>query len=483
MIKIIRKFQNAPVQVKASLAFFICSFLSRGVAVITTPVFTRMMSTDEYGRFSVFNSWISLLACFITLNLSGGVYTHTIVKHYEEKEQYKAAYQGLTLTLCITFGFIYILFKEPINLVLGYSTTEMILMMIIIWTTAVHQLWAVGQRVEYNYRLMSTISIAATLLTAISSIVLIYRLEDKVLARILGWTFSHIVLFSWLFFYDTKMCRKLYSKEIWKSTLKMALPLIPHYLSTIILNSSDRIMISKMIDESSAGIYSLAYSLSLIMTVFNTSLLSTIEPWIYRRIKEGEYRKIGTIAYPSIVGVAILNLLLIAFAPEIIYIFAPADYYNAIWVIPPVAMSVFFMYLYSFFATFEFYFEKTKYITVATVTGAIINLITNYIFIKKFGYIAAGYTTLLCFVIFAVMHYRFMKKIVAEELGCVSIYNPIIIMMLAALFVAFGFAFLFSYNSSMLRFAMIAICIVLTVVFRTKIVETVKRLISTRKET
>ena len=95
--------------------------------------------------------------------------------------------------------------------------------------------------------------------------------------------------------------------------------------------------------------------------------------------------------HPCFFLIAGLNILLIMFAPEAIAIFAPVSYQEAIWTVPSVALSVFFMFLYTFFATFEFYYEKTKYIAGATVGGALLNIGLNYICIKKFGYIAAGY--------------------------------------------------------------------------------------------
>ena len=79
------------------------------------------------------------------------------------------------------------------------------------------------------------------------------------------------------------------------------------------------------------------------------------------------------------------NLLLILLAPEAVAVFAPKAYYNAIYVIPPVSMSVFFMFSYDLFSKFEFYFEKTGFIMAASVTGALINLVTNYIFIQRYG--------------------------------------------------------------------------------------------------
>lgn len=67
-------------------------------------------------------------------------------------------------------------------------------------------------------------------------------------------------------------------------------------------------------------------------------------------------------------------MLLIAFAPEAVRIFAPKSYYEAIYCIPPVAMGVLFLYSYDLFAKFVFYYERTIMIMLASIWGAILNI-------------------------------------------------------------------------------------------------------------
>ena len=90
--------------------------------------------------------------------------------------------------------------------------------------------------------------------------------------------------------------------------------------------------------------------------------------------------------------VGVLNFILICFAPEAIFILGGVEYQEAIYVIPPIVCSCYLIFVYSMFCTIEFYYEKTKAMTMVSVTGAILNYVTNTIFIRKFGYYAAGYT-------------------------------------------------------------------------------------------
>lgn len=210
--------------------------------------------------------------------------------------------------------------------------------------------------------------------------------------------------------------------------------------------------------------------------------MQTIEPWMYKKINDGKVEDISKVAYPAFALVALVNIILIALAPEAVALFAPAEYYDAIYVIPPVAMSVFFMFSYTFFAVFEFYYKKTQFVSIATTGGAILNIVLNYIFIQVFGYYAAGYTTLFCYISYALFHYIFMKKICRDYLDNAQPYNDKVYFSIAGIFLALGFAFLAVYSNSILRYALLSIIIVVVVLMRNRISQAIKTIISAKRD-
>ena len=135
--KVAERYREMPVQIKASFWFLLCSFLQKGISVITTPIFTRLLSTAEYGQYNVFNSWLSIATIFITLNLSYGVYTQGLIKFEDERNVFSSSLQGLTLMLVIGWTIIYALFHEFWNQLFSLTTIQMLLMLTMIWTTAV----------------------------------------------------------------------------------------------------------------------------------------------------------------------------------------------------------------------------------------------------------------------------------------------------------------------------------------------------------
>ena len=353
---LVDRYRVLPVQIKASTWFLICAIFQRGISAITTPLFTRIMTTDEYGNYGVFMSWTSIVTCFVTLNVYGGIYTQGLVKHQLDRERFAAAYQGLLFTLSILWLVVYVVFQKRINNLLSINTKQGVLMLIYVWNYGVCQLWSQKQRVNFRYRAIVATTIVYAIISSVLGVILVVLSAEKVTARIVGITLAATIAYSWMCIHDIVAGKVFYWGSVWKHAISLSIPLLPHYLSQIVLNTSDRIMISKIVGESEAGIYSLAYTLSFLMTLFNTSLLSTIEPWIYSKIRDRKTDELKRVAYPVLLFIAGVNIMLISVAPEIVKVFAPSEYYEAIWIIPPVTMSVFFMFSYSLFAEFAFFY-------------------------------------------------------------------------------------------------------------------------------
>lgn len=459
-----------------------CSFLQRGISLITTPIFTRILTTYEYGQYNVFNSWMQILTPVISLNLYSGVYSQGVVKFENDRNRFSSSMQGLSLTLITLWLVIYIAFHGGWNNLFSFTTVQGLSMFAMIWATGSFNFWSMNQRVDYKYQKLVVLTIVASIIQPIIGIFLVTHSSDKVTARIIGMAIVQLLFYTGTFAAQMLKGRRFFDKRYWKYALRFNIPLLPHYLSLTVLSSSDRIMISSMCGEDKAGIYSLAYSLSQVMIMFNTALLQTIEPWIYRKLRDKKVTDIGSVAYPCFMMIAAANLLLIMFAPEAIAIFAPPEYYEAIWIIPSVALSVFFMFMYTFFATFEFYYEKTKYVAAATIGGAALNIGLNFVFIRIFGYVAAGYTTLASYMLFAILHYCFMRKVCKEKMNDVKPYKLKYIMAISIGALLLGAVFLISYNMPLLRYGLIAAIAILLICFYRPIIATVKKILSLKKK-
>ena len=107
------KWQSMSINVKVSTAYAVCSILQRCLSFITIPLFTRLLSTEQYGQFTVYSSWSGIITIFITLNLAYGSFSTAMVKFEEKREEYIASIQGICLVLAGLFFLIYFPLVSP----------------------------------------------------------------------------------------------------------------------------------------------------------------------------------------------------------------------------------------------------------------------------------------------------------------------------------------------------------------------------------
>lgn len=475
--KLILKYKNLPQQVKASVWFVICGFIQKAISLLTTPIFSRILSTSEYGIFSVFMAWQNIVIIIASLNLASGVYLRGLIKFEDDSDEFTASLQSLyVINWTFVFG-IYGIFYGFWNSVTELPTTYMCAMFLDILVSVSFNFWSARQRVEYKYRALVAVTIINAIVKPTVGIIAVLNSNNRISARIYTIVLVDILVFGCFFCGMFVKKGKRISKKYWKYALAYNLPLVPHYLSQIVLNQSDRVMINSICGSDEAGIYSLAYNAAIILTIINQSILNSYNPWMYKSIRDKEYSNIEKVSVSLLSVVGVLNLALIAFAPEVIYILAPPSYYKAIWVIPPVAMSVFFMFMYSLFSNFEFYYEKTKLMMMASVGGAILNILLNQIFIKKVGFLAAGYTTLVCYLCYCIFHYIVMKRILKAELKGLNIYNMKNIICISLVFVLSGAVLMCLYNYILIRYIIIMLITLGVFVKRKRIINFVRDLL------
>lgn len=263
----LKKYNNFSIGIKATIWFLICNLLEKGITIITMPIFTRLLPIKEYGKFNIFNSWVSLLTIFISLNLYSGVCSQGLVKNEEKRNEFASSLQGLSFTLSVFWLIIFILFKKRLSEFLGLSNFQLFSIVLLVWTNSSFNFWATRKRVEFEYKKLIRLTLIIIILKPILGILFVLNFEDKVNGRILSILLVNLCFYPLLFYKQIKEGKKFYHKEYWLYALKFNIPLIPHYLSNSILSVSDRIMIGKLIGESAAGIYGLAYSLSMITTL------------------------------------------------------------------------------------------------------------------------------------------------------------------------------------------------------------------------
>lgn len=473
------KYIKMPIALKAGLWFTICNLLQKGISFITIPIFTRILSTDEYGIYSVYTSWYSLLTLFATLNLSYYAFNKGMVKYENDRNGFELSMQSLSTVVTFAFFVIYVFFHRTVNRLLDLSTALMICMFLQILFEPSIAYWTSRNRFEYKYKAVVIVTLAISILNPFLGIGLIRfgNFENGALARAVSVSVVAGIVGLLIYYRIAKQAKSIFNTKYWKYALAFNLPLIPHFLSQTILNQVDRIMIKDMCSATDAAIYSVAYSIGMVVLIFGQAIQQSYLPWLYQKLANKDYKGISKTANVFLLVMFGINLCVIAFAPEIISVVGSESYKSAIWVMPPICGSVFFIFLQNLFANIEYYFEKTKLIAAASVLIAILNIILNAIFIKQYGFLAAGYNTLFCYVAYAIIHFLVMfyacKK---NKLNVNSIFNVRAVFAISVLFCGFVFVMTILYNYTIARYFLILIIVVAAVLFRKKLLAVFKEL-------
>ena len=198
------------------------------------------------------------------------------------------------------------------------------------------------------------------------------------------------------------------------------------------------------------------------MILIVTAINNALTPYIYQTINGDDNENIKQTTRPVFLIMALLCIITMAFAPELIMLFAGSNYTQAIYVVPPIAASVYFIFLYGIFSTIEYYYQKTVRIAIATVVAAAVNIALNYFCIKAFGYYAAGYTTLVSYILLSVLHYQFYRGVLREEMHTEeNLYDMRAIMLSGVLVLTVMFVMTLTYKVIWLRYGIITvICVI-----------------------
>lgn len=454
------KYCNSSVKIKSAIWYTICNFFQKGISVIVVPIYTRLLTTEQYGSYMIWISWLDIFEIFVTFRLSWGGYTAGLVKFENDRDRYTSTMQ--CLGFCITsicLGF-YFCFAEFVNSLTGMSTFMTVLIFCILYVAPSITFWNARQRVEYRYKALVLTTLISSILIPLIGIFLISYFSQKELALISGRLIVQIILGLFLMYVNCSKNFAFFDKTYWHRGLYFNTSLIPYYLSLVVLQSSNRIIIERLVSKSAAGIFSVAFSAAMVMLLVNNALNSTIQPWLFDSIKKQKLDNIAQVATGSLAFVAVLNLLLTAFAPEAVKLLAPPAYYEAIYVMPPIAASVVIMFCYQYFVNVEFYFEKGSFIAIASIIAAIVNVLLNILLIPKYGYQIAGYVTLICYLLFGVAHYLFMKYILRHNRLNVDIVKISHIVAVFAVYGIISTTLALSYDNFILRYSVILIIIV-----------------------
>lgn len=446
------------VVIKAGIWYTLSSFLTKGVAFITTPIFTRLLSSNDYGEYNNFVAWAGIIAIVATMEMHATV--NRARYDYDNLDGYLSSV-AITGTLVTTalWGIVQ-LFPE---FFCNFFSMEMPYINLLFITTMVSpalQLFQARNRINYKYKTYVALSFGSALLSTLVSLGLVILMQDKLAGRIIGHYGTVFIIDLLVYTYIIYKGRQFKWSEC-KYALLICIPMIPHLLSKYILNQSDRIMIKQFCGASDTAFYSLAYNCAMIPIMLATATNIAWSPWSSEKIHEEKYGDVRKASYYYILLFYCVVLGIFVLGPEVILILGGKKYAEAVNVLPPVVMGAAFQFLYNLYVALEQFAKKTVGMAFGTMAAALINIGLNWLLIPRYGYIAAAYTTLFGYACLLVIHF-----FLARRTGYSQAYDTRFIFgsVVALFLVMLGTLWLYT-KPAVIRYCIAAIVITIVCVF------------------
>ncbi len=396
--------RRLPRAAKASVAFFCASMVTKCISYVTLPIYTRLLTEEQYGTVQKYLTLLTILGVVAMFSLSQSYFNVGMSDFPEDRDAFSFSMLLLSNVITILFGAAAVALYPLVGVYMGIKLPFLLLMLAHFFTKPAYAFWTARQRYELKYRLSSVMAGVNCLVPqAVAVILVLITKGDRLDARIYGVELTTVLFCLGFYVYTVIKGAGKPVLRYWKTAFLFSLPLIPHYLSTYILSGSDKLMISYILGDSANAHYSVAYTISSILLIIWTAINSSFVPYTYEKCAERDFKAIARIANPILALFAAVSVIVTMLAPEIISILAPESYREAMYTVPPVMGGIFFQVHYYLYANVVYYFKKPRFVMYASVTATVLNLVLNAIFIPRYGYIAAAYTTLVCYFVQSVI--------------------------------------------------------------------------------
>ncbi|MCI9098352.1 MAG: oligosaccharide flippase family protein [Lachnospiraceae bacterium] len=442
---------------KSGVWYTIANFITKSIGFITTPIFTRLLSHTDYGLYSNYASWLSTFTVFATFNLSSSFIS--------ARFDYEKDFDGYISSTLVLSSLVTALWSAVINLFPGFFSNVTgiksryinIMVMYLLLFSAV-DMFQTRERYFYKYKISVTTSLLIAFSTALLSVFLVVNMENRLFGRILGSALPTV--FVGIFLYPVLIYRgKKVETRYWRYALPICVPYIPHVLSLSLLNSMDKMMITRICGAEENALYSVAYSCGAVSTLLITSLNTAFSPWLGEKLNAKKYDEIRKVSkfYIIIFVYAACGIMLVT--PEILLLMGGHSYSEAIYVMPPVAFGCICQFMYTMYVNVEQFSKKTIGMAIASILAALFNFLLNSFFISRVGYLAAAYTTLASFIILLFFHIFLVRRI-----GMQVVYSTRVIYLVLVLMSVYNILIHLLYLNRLIRYSVIGLYIMISII-------------------
>lgn len=416
--------------------FAISNFGSKFLTFLLVPLYTSVLSTEEYGSVDILTTTVNLLYPVLTLSIFDATLRFALDKKYDKQ----AVFSISIFLVALSTGLV--LAATPFfigtDTIYGKHWWFFVSLFFVNALQVCLSNYIKGCGKTKEFAIQGLISTAIFLLL---NIVLLLCAKWGIRGYFISTIASAGIGCLYMIF--STGCNKAFlslkiDKDVSREMLKYSIPMIPTSIAWWINASADKYMILGIVGVSANGLYGIAHKIPTIFSSF-TGLFS--QAWRISAISsyDDEDKQIYyTKVYKVYSLVCLYVCIILAFSSQLIAkVLFKLDYYEAWVLIPPLIIAALFEAYAGFLASIYAAANKTKFLSVSTCIGAAVNILFNYFLIKCLGTIGAPIATMMSFVVVWVMRIKVMNSFMKIEINYFRTIVSLFITIICTLYYAF----------------------------------------------
>lgn len=412
---------------RASIYYFLAAALTKGIGILTTPIFTRILTPDGYGEYTLYMSWLGFLSLTVTSLASGSQGYAGLRRNADKKDMYISSLLGLIFSFCTIICILLFAFYT----VLGLKLDLLIILSVQLFCDCILSVSYMKARYSYSFRRVFITSVAQAILSPCLALILIKGANAAYHGRIYGLLIASVAVALPTLSLLLQAHSRLFDRKLWSSMISRYLPLLPNVISNALSLQTDRFIISAVMGTAALAKYSVAHSVGAALSMVVGALCSALHPWIIRKLASNNPGAVAEASHRLFFLIGMASVLIVAIAPEAMELLAPEKYSDSLPAVLPLALATLPSLAITLSNTALIYEGREGRVSLTATAVALLGVGLGFIMIPSLKYFGAGIAHLTAQAVGALIIIIFLRRSKVKEI--LNIFSLIVCSALSVL--------------------------------------------------
>lgn len=403
--------------IKYALVYSLGAGITQVAGFLLLPVYTRLLTVEQYGTWAIVQSVQSLASIFLALGLANSL---SRIYYDNQSDDVKNQNTASIFWVLLVWGGavtgIALLFRNGISEAI-FKTAEVpaltVMLIVTFLPMMLYRNLLTYLQIKIRPKAYSIIRSVQVILFHLFAILFVMK-GFSVSGIVGGSLVSAVVAVGILVVLLKKEIRPSdFNPGVLRPLFISGMPLMLISLTSWVMNLSDRYFINHFIDAKEVGLYSLAYNIVGVLAFVNMISTQSVPIYLFKVREEnrqlGEHLQTEMLRYYTVIT-SLVTLLLSLFAFEVITLLAPDEYIGAKKFVPLLAFSYVFLGGFDIMHVGIANAKKFNYLLVCFGSSCLLNTLLNFLLIPKYAGMGAAAATAISYFLLMILGNVYSQK-------------------------------------------------------------------------